>query len=121
MLIIRRAGADRVILPYLTGAHQMSNAAMYPNVIDFIDFASNKNQRGYSLEEFFIDASNKLVNHSLVELNLSRRLGLIVIGIKRGDEMIFNPSGDEIVRPDDILIITGRSEQLDKLDTLTIE
>ncbi|GAB4320590.1 MAG: potassium channel protein [Candidatus Sumerlaeia bacterium] len=118
---LKRAGADRVVLPYVTGAHQIAHAAIYPNVIDFIDFATRDTGREYTLEEVRVAEHSRLANHSLAELNLSRRLGLIVIGIKRNSQMIFNPSADEKLLAGDIIIVIGKSSQVNQLDTLTIE
>src|SRR5262249_6149608 len=38
-----------------------------------------------------IAADSSLVNHTLAELGLRERLGVLVIGVRRGDEQITNP------------------------------
>lgn len=116
---LRRAGADRVVLPYLTGAHQMAHGAIYPHAIDLIDFASRDLQLDYILQEVHVLTTSPLVNHTLAELQLARKLSVIIVGIKRKDDMIFNPKADETILAGDILIAIGQSDRMSELKNLS--
>lgn len=48
----------------------------------------------------------------LAEIDLRRKLGLTVLAIYRGDEVISNPGADDIVKSGDKLIIIGEPEKL---------
>ena len=116
-----RAGANKVICPYRIGAMQLAQAAIRPNVIDFLEITvRTEKSLEYAIEEVRVPASSQLVAKSLKELALSRSVGIIVIGIKRGGKMLFNPSADSVVEANDILIVLGNSDQLKNLEALVL-
>jgi voltage-gated potassium channel len=118
---LRRAGANTVVLPYLIGAHRLAQAILHPNVIDFIDIATRDMSQEYVIEEVRINPDSDIIGQTLAQLNLSRQIGVIVIGIKRNGEMIFNPSADATLDANDILIVVAKGAQLEELNFLTNE
>lgn len=59
-----------------------------------------------------------LVEHDLVESRLGNAFGLTVIGLIRGEQMLFMPSPHETVKPDDLLILQGSPRDLEVLEGL---
>jgi trk system potassium uptake protein TrkA len=55
-----------------------------------------------------------MVNKSLKQTNLRVKYGVNVIAIKRGDNLIVAPPGEEVLKPEDVLICIGRTQALDK-------
>lgn len=112
-----RAGANRVILPYKIGAHQISQAALRPNVTDFIEIATRTSQLDIEIEELAVRANSKLVGQTLKETTVLRELGIIVIGIRSStsEPMRFNPSADTPIAAGDVLICLGKRQGLEKL------
>lgn len=112
-----RAGANRVILPYKLGAHQIAQAALRPNVVDFIEIATGSSKLDMEIEEWLVRADSSLVNKPLREATLLRQLGIIVIGIRsyQSEEMMYNPPADTVIREKDTLIMLGKTEGLDQL------
>ena len=51
----------------------------------------------------------------LGELELKTRFGLTVLILRRGDELILNPSRSEMVSQGDMLVVAGRDDQLETL------
>ncbi len=47
---------------------------------------------------------------SLTELELRKRFRVSILAIRRGDETILNPGGDDILCPSDDIIVTGQME-----------
>ncbi len=113
-----RAGATKVVAPYRIGATQMAQAAVQPNVIDFIEIATQTTSLEFQIEEIAVNPTSTLVEKSLKDLGLSRRIGVIIIGIKRQEKMFFNPSAETVINADDILIALGHPDQLKQLEQM---
>lgn len=113
-----RAGANKVVAPYRIGATQMAQAAVQPNVIDFIEIATQTTSLEFQIEEIAVKATSTLVGKSLKDLGLSRRIGVIIIGVKRQEKMFFNPSAETVINGGDILIGLGHPDQLKQLEQM---
>jgi CPA2 family monovalent cation:H+ antiporter-2 len=64
-------------------------------------------------ETFFVDENNKYCNKSLIEINLRAKTDATIIAIVRDKKTITNPSGKEILQPNDTLVITGNHKAVD--------
>ncbi len=114
---LKRAGADRVISPYQIGAMQIAQTALRPAVVDFVELATSSNSLELAMEEIPIADRSSLANQSILQANLRRRFGVIVVGIQRQDlTMEFNPEPETAMRPGDKLVVLGRPDSLKKLE-----
>ncbi|MFW6286669.1 MAG: potassium channel family protein [Candidatus Sumerlaeota bacterium] len=111
---LRRAGANRVILPYKIGAHQLAQAALRPNVLDFIEIASRTSKLDIEIEEIRVPTDSLLDGKTLSEATILRDLELIVIGIRPAgsDSMRYHPSASTQIGAGDTLIALGKNEKL---------
>jgi voltage-gated potassium channel len=115
---LKRAGADRVISPYMIGAVQIAQTALRPAVVDFVELATSSDNLDLAMEEITIAAGSRLADRSILDVNLRQRYGVIVVGIQRQNgKMDFNPEPDTIMRPSDKLVVLGRPDSLKRLDT----
>lgn len=115
---IRRAGADRVISPYQIGAQQMAQTALRPAVVDFVELATSSENLELAMEQVTITGQSSLDGRTLVDSNMRRRFGIIVVAIKRKDgRMEFNPEPDCVMRAGDQLVVLGRPENLKDLES----
>jgi len=114
---LRKAGADRVFSPYRSGGRLMAQAALRPNVIDFLaEVGGVPASETYQIEELLVGAGSPICGKSLRDLNLSRTLSVIIIGLRRqGGAMAYNPSADTVVTPGDILIALAPTDRLSQL------
>ena len=112
-----RAGANRVVLPYKLGAHQLAQAALRPNVVDFMEIAARTSKIDIELEEVTVTPGSTLADKKLQEATILSELGLIVIGIRSaGDsELQFKPSAETKIHAHDTLIVLGDPTSLDRL------
>ena len=117
---LRRAGADAVISPYITGGKRLAAAALRPQVMDFVDGIITGSNRAYYLEEFLIDSQIcPYVNQTLREAKLRSQSGALVLAIRRYDDnLIAGPMGDSLILEGDSLICMGTAEQLMKLNRM---
>lgn len=86
-----RAGANKVVSPYTIGASRMAQAILRPSVVDFIDIATGRQHIELQLEEVSVAPESRLVGENLSQSGIRKDLGLIIVGIKHDDQMIFNP------------------------------
>ncbi|MBK5257931.1 MAG: TrkA family potassium uptake protein, partial [Vicinamibacteria bacterium] len=114
-----RAGASRVISPYLIGGQRVAQAVLRPSVVDFIELATRSDYMALQIDETVIHPGSPLCGQPLRDTGLRRDLGLIVVAIKQTDgRMIFNPAPDAVIAERDTLITLGPKERQDQLRNL---
>lgn len=113
---LKRAGATRVVSPYLIGGKRMAHVLIRPTVIDFIDIAVMEGNMGLQMEEIKVMEKSTLVGKNLVESNLRRDYGVIIVLIKKfNGDMIFNPQSSERLDANDLLVVLGKKEDMKRM------
>lgn len=117
---LRIAGADNVIMPDKLGGDHMASLVVSPDIIEFVDKLSINGDCATNLEEILVNnLPNEFINKTLRDLDLRRKTGCSVIGVKTSDNnYIINPESDLKLVPDSKLIILGREDQITKLQKL---
>lgn len=119
---LTRAGADRVVCPYRTGAVRMAITTLQPTVVDFMDVVEGDESTGLRLEEVKVVPGSYLIGHSLHDIDFRRRYGLTVIGIKHRDApVIYNPPSHHPIEAGDILLVIGPPAKLTALVKQMVE
>jgi voltage-gated potassium channel len=114
-----RAGANKVVSPYLIGGQRVAQAVLRPNVMDFLELATRNQHLELQIEETAIAATSSLAGKSLEESRIRRDLGIIIVAIKKpSGHMMFNPPGSAVLDAGDLLITLGHRQQLDRLEKL---
>lgn len=106
--ILARVGADRVVFPERETGLRLAHSFNVPNVIDYLDVAP-----GFGIER--IRPPKSFVGRSLGDLDMKTKLGLTPIALRRGQQVIVNPTRDERIADGDELILIGRDDNLDRL------
>jgi voltage-gated potassium channel len=110
-----KAGANRVVSPYASGALRIAHNILRPTVTDFMELAQSGEGMELSMEEFSIPEAAELVGKKLVESGIRQDYNLIVVAIKRLDTtMIYNPAPQETLAAGDILVAIGPRHNLDQ-------
>ena len=117
---LKIAGADNVIMPDKLGGDHMASLVVTPDIIEFVDGLSLDGEYTANLQEIFVDdLPNDYLSKSILDLDLRKRTGCSVIGFKTEDnDYIVNPEVDTKLVSGSKLILLGRPEQIDKLQTL---
>lgn len=68
--------------------------------------------RYIEIEKYQILESSKLSNKSLKEIDLRAKTGATILAVQRFEEIISNPPADFIIKAGDILILYGKSEDI---------
>jgi voltage-gated potassium channel len=114
---LHRAGADRVISPHELGGMQMAMATLRPNVVDFMRLAAiDPSHQGLSIEEIPIRPGSTLAGQSLIEAAIKTQYDIIVVGLRKNSgSVVFNPPGETVMEPGDILVALGETDKLERL------
>jgi TrkA domain protein len=71
---------------------------------------------GLAIEWVSVVPESPLVGRTLAEARLRQEVGVSVIAIRRGDEVIENPGGETVIRAEDTLVVLGSREACRSLD-----
>ena len=117
---LKIAGADNVIMPDKLGGDHMASLVVTPDVIEFVDMLTVDGECTANLQEIIVDdLPNAYISKSILDLDLRRKTGCNVIGfITDNDEYIINPEATTQLVTGSRLIVLGRPEQIEKLQTL---
>ena len=109
---LKSVGADTVVMPYHFAGHRIAQTFLRPHVLDFLDSATV--QLGVPLEiaQVHIGDGSQYVGQTLAASRIRHDPGIIVLAIKRGEDMHVGPSKDDIMRADDYLIAMGEPAKL---------
>jgi voltage-gated potassium channel len=94
----------------------MASLAIRPSVVTFLDIVTHHGEIDLRLEEVIVPKGSPFHGKLLKDLEIPRRTGVIVIGIKREDgSFILNPTSTTMILENDSLIIIGTREEAEKL------
>ena len=114
-----RAGASRVVSPYLIGGRRMAQMLKKPTVVDFIDIAMMGSHLGLMIEEAKIGKNSNLIGKNLVDSQLRKDYGVIIVAIKKlSGDMIFNPMPSETLEAGDVIVVLGKREDLQRMNAV---
>ncbi|MFC1916365.1 potassium channel family protein [Chloroflexota bacterium] len=109
---LRRAGADRVILPYRIGGRRIAMLMLRPLVVDFIDTTMHSYGRELVLEDIKVGLESPLAGITIKEgLDCCGAIAILAVKKKNGN-LLPNPSTETLLELDDELVMIGTREQL---------
>jgi len=112
-LKLKRAGANRVAMPYQIGGYHMASMALRPNVVDYMDVMTKTGTAELEVEEMVVGDKSKLAGRRLGKSLAEGEVGATVIAINGADGTSrVRPTGQEVIYPGDRLIILGAKHDL---------
>jgi len=106
--VLEKLGVDRVVYPEKEMAIKVAHSLLVGEFIEELPIGEK-----HSL--FELKAFDFMLGKTLRELDVRRRFGVSVLAIKRGENLIINPMGDDKILPGDILVVLGTTEQLSSM------
>ena len=105
---LRQAGADKIVMPYHSGAQQMERMISRPSTADLLELFSEATNVRVELDEFVVHGNSSLAGRRLDQCNATGEYGLIIVGLKNGvGELLFNPPADTTIAGGDTLLVLG--------------
>lgn len=115
---LRRAGATTVIFPSVMGGRQMVSAMIKPVIMDFVENLFYNQDLHMDIAEVTVHPASPLVGKNFIENDIKGRFDSIIVAIKRGNKLITNPPGTQVISAGDIMIVLGQRTTLSKLNEL---
>ena len=116
---IYRAGADHVVSPNVSGAIRMASVLLRPSVVSFLDIATRSSHLALRMEETIIPEGSDLAGKTLMDAQIPRKTGLIVIALRKDQgiktDFVFNPVADTRLEAGDHVIVLGTPDQIHSL------
>ena len=106
--ILEKLGADLVVVPEDDMAAKLAIKLTNPLMHDVMELTNN-----FSIAE--IEVPHKWADKTLIELDLRKRYGIIVLLVKDGDKITASPGGDCKLEKDTSIIIGGDPDAIKKL------
>jgi trk system potassium uptake protein TrkA len=111
--ILKRVGATEIVHPERDTALRVARSLSTPNALDFIPLSKD-----YELVQ--VAPPKEFLDKNLIQLNLRAQYNVQVIAIKElsPENMVMAPPADFVIKSSDLLIILGKSEDINKIKAL---
>lgn len=111
--VLKRVGADEVIIPELVAGKNLANSLSSEKVLDFISIHED-----FSVLEVL--APKEWLNQSIASLNVRAKYGITILGIYRNENVFLgNPKPDTVISEKDSVVIYGDKDEIGKIVELT--
>jgi trk system potassium uptake protein len=110
--ILLKVGADQVVLPEHEAGIRLARRLVAPDLIDQLELDPNTHLMQMHVPD-------GLVGRTLRELDLTNRLGVIVLAVK-GQRVRTAPAADTVLAEGDVLLLLGPEEATAKLEALEL-
>lgn len=107
--VLRKIGADRIILPEQEMGIRIANNLISGNILDHIQLSSE-----YSIIEMGILPEWR--GKSIIEVDPRGAYGINIIAVQRGGAIDISPSPNYILEQEDTLVVVGSNKQIQILE-----
>lgn len=116
---LKFAGANNVILPDKIGGDHMASLVVVPGLMEFLDNLSIVGKSGINVEEVAVEKLFRKEDiKTIKDLDLRKKTGCTIIGYKdENGEYIVNPEAELELAPKSKIIVLGRPEQIEALNS----
>lgn len=116
---LRRAGADRVVSPYVIGGRRIAAAVLRPAVVDFLDLHTHGPEREMEIDQIPIQPTAPYAGSTLRGSGIRERTGCTVLALRSAEgRFTHNPPPDTLLQPGDSMIVLGTLAQIEALQRL---
>ncbi len=109
--LLEKMGVTRVVYPERDMAIRVAHSLLIKNVLEEIPLTP---KHGI----FEIKTPSIFIGKSLKELQIRKSYNLNILAIRRDKDLLINPSGDDLIQENDILLLLGSNEGIIELTRL---
>ncbi len=115
---LRRAGADRVVSPYVIGGHRLALSLLRPSVDDFLSQLFHfGDDLDVDIGQMTVEEGSPLAGQTIAGSDLRKKWGLTILGIVSPEgKLDMTPSGDHELRSGETLIVIGARDAIYRLE-----
>lgn len=111
-----KAGANRVVSPYLSTGKKMAAMILKPVVHDYLDTMAYSTDLEIRIGDMEVPAGSKIVGKTIQESAIRKKTGVTILAIKRPDgHILTNPPVSTALASGDHLILVGTADQIESL------
>jgi voltage-gated potassium channel len=114
--IYKNVDVDVIIDPQEVTLKTLVKNALAPYAADFFDEISLF--KNVKMGQFQVSKDSLISGRRISDTNLRVKTGASIVAILKGDEMHPNPSTDTVIQENDVLLVLGTSEQLQRASAL---
>jgi len=114
------AGADSIVSPYSFAGQRIAQTFLRPHVVSFLDTATTHLGMDLEIGEISVGPDSSFAGKTIETSRIRQDRGVIVLAIKRGQGMRFNPAPDDRIEAGDFLIAMGEPAQLRQLERMAV-
>lgn len=112
--VLMKIGADMVIHPERDMGRRLAHKLVSKSIIDYLELSDE-----HSIVE--IAASSQLAGRTILDLDIRAKYGITIMAIKRSEEIIVSPQAHEVIKENDILIVIGKSSDINRFEQKVIK
>jgi voltage-gated potassium channel len=112
------AGADSVVSPYHFAGQRIAQSFLRPHVVSFLDTATTHLGMDLEIGEIVVPQGSAFSGKTIETSRIRQERGIIILAIKRGQGMHFNPAPEDRIETGDCLIAMGEPSQLRQLEQM---
>jgi voltage-gated potassium channel len=111
---LQRAGADKIVNPYIAGGHRMTELLIAPYLEDIVSIHTGQSDLDFVLEELIVSEIPHLNGKKIKHTDLREKYSLMIIGVvdKNGNKVI-NPEPEYVLSNDHKIILIGDKINMD--------
>lgn len=109
--LLKKIGADRVILPEADMGVRVAHNLVSSNILDFIELSPD-----YSIVE--ISAPSQWQGKNIKDLDARAKYGINIMAIKTDSNINISPMATDVIGKEDILVVIGSIEDLAKIESM---
>ncbi len=110
-----RAGANKVILPFVMSGLKVAESIINPAVEEFLSLEEFKDESALNLGDLHVVADSTIVGKSIKDIG-SKAANLIIVGVRKNKEsFLFYPKGKYQFELGDCIIVLGKREDYIKM------
>lgn len=111
--ILDKVGATDIVFPEKDIALKLAVSLSYKNIAEYIPLTKE-----FSISE--VIAHEKIIGKNLMELDLRKKFHINIVAVKNTEKEKFNITVDPNyrIKRNDVLIVVGKNEDIEKLSTL---
>jgi trk system potassium uptake protein TrkA len=107
--VLYRIGADRVVFPEREMGIRIAKNLVSDNILEYIQLAPD-----YSIME--VKALDPWIGKNLMEIDMRSKYGINVMAIKHNDDINIAVMATDIIKENDVLVVIGHNDDLNRLE-----
>lgn len=107
--VLVKIGADKVVHPERDMGRRIAHNMASSSVLDYLELSDE-----HSIVE--IVANSKISGNTIIDLDIRKKYGLNIVAIKRGMDIIVSPKANEDILVNDVLIVIGTDDDIDRFE-----